>query len=643
MGGISGFRGNIKACYAMNPSIVFSSADPFIGRIVPQADETSNNFYYENTKILNNTASGNYYVVNAYGTSIAKSELMKQDTYLDNEWDFTSVWNIWSEHSYPYFSTTKVNEEEPDKTQVSPPQLTSDIYEGVLVLSGVYHTSMTKNSNQSDITIWVKINEDAAIKAATGNGNWTCTLQKPLTQFDIVKVWGEIAELNDSYASYNIVGDNNTSVSVVSVSLNKTDLTLTVGDSETLEATILPENASMKAVTWTSSKSDIVETDSEGKIKAISPGTVTITVKTQDGEKTATCTITVKRASIPVTSVNLNKTALTLNIGGNETLIATVMPENADNKTMTWESSDSDVVETDSQGRIKAVSPGTATITVKTQDGEKMATCVVTVQSEPVILSAFCLNNGEKISIFQTVDLVYTLSGGAPSHFIVSEKQDFSGASWTAYSPTDLTYTFSSGDLGTKTVYTKLKNDRGETEIRSYDIYYKPYYPINISSFTLNNGALKTASRKIILNHIIESGNPTLYSVSENESEIGKTWISYQSLPTYTLSEGNGLRKIFFAASDGTHTSNIVSATISLAESSIEMYPNPVKDKLHINIYDADGTIEIQVYTLNGRLLLSDRFNDSKYHIDLSHCPSGILIVRVTDGKKTEIHRIIKL
>jgi hypothetical protein len=225
----------------------------------------------------------------------------------------------------------------------------------------------------------------------------------------------------------------------------------------------------------------------------------------------------------------------------------------------------------------------------------------------------------------------------------VSEKQDFSGASWIAYSPTVLTYTFISDNPGTKTVYTKLKNDRGETEMRSDDIYYKPYHPINISSFTLNNGSLKTISREITLNHIIESGNPTLYSVSENESEIGKIWISYQSIPTYTLSEGNGLKKIFFAASDGTNTSNIVSSTISLAESSIEMYPNPVKDKLHISIYDSDETIEVQVYTLNGKLLLSDRFSDSKHSIDLSSYPSGVLIVRVSDGKKTEARRIIKL
>lgn len=557
LGGISGFKGNIKTCYAMNPSIVFSSTDPSIGRIVPIAEEASNNFYYENTKVFNNTTPGDYYIVTAYGTSIAKSELMKQDTYLANEWDFTSVWNIWDGHSYPYFSTTKVNEEEPDKTQVSPPELTSDIYEGVQVLSGVYHTSMTKSSNQSDITIWVKINENDAIKATTSSGNWTCTLQKPLKQLDIIKVWGVASKLNDSYASYNIVGDNNTSIDVVSVSLNKTILTLTVGDSETLLATVLPESASNKAVTWASSKPDIVEIDSEGKLKALSPGTTTITVTTKDGEKTATC--------------------------------------------------------------------------------------VVTVQSEPVVLSAFSLNNGEQISIFQTVDLVYTLSGGTPSHFIVSEKQDFSGASWIAYSPTSLTYTFVSDESGAKTVYTKLKNDRGETEMRSDDIYYKPYHPINISSFTLNNGSLKTGSRKITLNHIIESGNPTLYSVSENESEIGKTWISYQSIPIYTLSEGNGLKKIFFAASDGTNTSNIVSSTISLAESSIEMYPNPVKDKLYISIYDSDDTMEVQVYTLNGKLLLSDRFSDSKHSIDLSSCPSGVLIVRVSDGKKTEVRRIIKL
>ena len=173
-------------------------------------------------------------------------------------------------------------------------------------------------------------------------------------------------------------------IPVTGVSLNKTSLTLTEGDSYRLVATVKPSNATNKNVTWKSSNPKVATVDSNGKVKALKVGTTTITVATKDGGYTAKVTITVKaKQVIKVTGVSLNKTSLTLTEGDNYKLVATVNPSNATNKNVTWKSSNPEVATVDSNGNIKALKPGTTTITVTTKDGEYSATCQITVEAKP--------------------------------------------------------------------------------------------------------------------------------------------------------------------------------------------------------------------------------------------------------------------
>lgn len=170
-------------------------------------------------------------------------------------------------------------------------------------------------------------------------------------------------------------------VAATGVTLNKTSLTLTEGNSETLTATVSPSNATDKALTWSTSNS-AVATVSNGKITAVKAGTATITAKTANG-KTATCKVTVTAKEAAVTSISLNKTSLTLNEGGSEALTATVSPSNATNKTVTWSTSNSAVAIV-SGGKITAVKAGTATITAKTANG-KTAACTVAVTAAEIL------------------------------------------------------------------------------------------------------------------------------------------------------------------------------------------------------------------------------------------------------------------
>ena len=168
-------------------------------------------------------------------------------------------------------------------------------------------------------------------------------------------------------------------VKVTGVKLNKSETNLLVGGNETLTATVLPEDATNQNVTWKSDKPEIATVDANGKVTGVKAGEATITVTTEDGAKTATCKVTVKAATIAVTGVTLNKTALTLNIGASETLTATVAPADATNKKVTWKSSDAAVASVDANGKVTGVKAGEATITVTTEDGAKTATCKVTV------------------------------------------------------------------------------------------------------------------------------------------------------------------------------------------------------------------------------------------------------------------------
>ena len=165
-------------------------------------------------------------------------------------------------------------------------------------------------------------------------------------------------------------------ISVKGVALNKTTMILKVAQADTLVATITPADAANKEVVWTSDNAEVA-TVVNGVVTALALGTANITVTTVDGNFTATCAVTVE--ATPVTGVTLDITELTLDVPQTATLKATVAPEDATDKSVTWVS-DNEAVATVAEGVVTAVAEGTANITVTTTDGEFKATCVVTVR-----------------------------------------------------------------------------------------------------------------------------------------------------------------------------------------------------------------------------------------------------------------------
>ncbi len=177
-------------------------------------------------------------------------------------------------------------------------------------------------------------------------------------------------------------------VAVTGVTLDKETLALKVGESDTLTATVAPDDAADKSVTWTSDAEEVASVEN-GKVTAKKAGTAKITVTSvEDNTKKAECTVTVTESTgtdnVAVTNVTLNKIALALTEGGSETLTATVAPANATNKNVTWVSDKPEVASVEN-GKVTAKKAGTATITVTSAaDSTKKASCVVTVKAKTV-------------------------------------------------------------------------------------------------------------------------------------------------------------------------------------------------------------------------------------------------------------------
>ena len=237
-------------------------------------------------------------------------------------------------------------------------------------------------------------------------------------------------------------------VPVSQITLNKAETSISVGNSETLTATVAPENATIKALTWASSDEDVATVAPDGTVTAVKAGAATITATAADGSgKSAVCKVTVtgdttppahehrygdwskdgtnhwhectdaacpnqfesikdKAAHVydddadticnicgyvrtvtpeivPVSQITLNKAETSISVGNSETLTATVAPENATIKALTWASSDEDVATVAPDGTVTAVKAGAATITATAADGSgKSAVCKVTVTGD---------------------------------------------------------------------------------------------------------------------------------------------------------------------------------------------------------------------------------------------------------------------
>ena len=192
----------------------------------------------------------------------------------------------------------------------------------------------------------------------------------------ILTIYGVAGTYAETFAKENSIKFVDQQIKATAASLDKTELTINKGAAAQLNLSVTPENFT-DIVDWKSTDTNIVTVSDNGVVKAVGVGTAT--VKVTVGDVSATCKVTVLQ---PVTGISLNKSSLTMDALGTFQMTASVYPDSANDKRITWSSSDPAIASVDENGLVTALKKGTATITAAAMDGSGVkSTCKVTVSN----------------------------------------------------------------------------------------------------------------------------------------------------------------------------------------------------------------------------------------------------------------------
>lgn len=243
------------------------------------------------------------------------------------------------------------------------------------------------------------------MELAYKNGrDWVVSDQK-IAAKDFPMEIGKAYVVSGSWDGTKVTIGEVTTIEPTAIKLDQDKVTLGVGETATLKASIEPEEATNKNVTWSSSDDTIVTVE-DGVVTGKKVGTATITAETSNGLK-ATAEVIVKE--IAVTKVTLSETTATMTIGGELELTATIEPKNATDQRLTWSSSDTGVATVDSNGKVTAKAAGTATITATAASGITAA-CEITVSDEVIEVTAVTLDRTEAtVKVGKSLQLTATI------------------------------------------------------------------------------------------------------------------------------------------------------------------------------------------------------------------------------------------
>ena len=192
----------------------------------------------------------------------------------------------------------------------------------------------------------------------------------------ILTIYGVAGTYAETFANENSIKFVDQQIKATTASLDKTELTINKGTAAQLNLSVTPENFT-DPVTWKTTDDKVVTISDSGEVKAVGVGMATIKVVV--GDISASCKVTVLQ---PVTGINLNKSSLTMDALGTFQMTASVYPDSANDKRITWSSSDPAIASVDENGLVTALKKGTATITAAAMDGSGVkSTCKVTVSN----------------------------------------------------------------------------------------------------------------------------------------------------------------------------------------------------------------------------------------------------------------------
>ena len=226
---------------------------------------------------------------------------------------------------------------------------------------------------------------------------WESSNTKVATVTSAGKVKGVKAGTATITCTSNVTGLSTTcQVTVVGVSLSKSEAVIEKTKTLTLKATVSPSTFTDKSVTWESSNTKVATVSSSGKVTGVKAGTATITCTSTATGASATCQVTVGY-------VKLDKTEAAIKKGTTMTLTATVYPSSLTDKKVTWKSSDTEVATVTSSGKVKGVKYGTATITCTSNATGLSTTCTVTVGKVILNKTVLSVKKGTTLPLTATV------------------------------------------------------------------------------------------------------------------------------------------------------------------------------------------------------------------------------------------------
>ncbi|MDO5114625.1 MAG: Ig-like domain-containing protein [Synergistaceae bacterium] len=288
---------------------------------------------------------------------------------------FVTVCAAWAAVLIPYL---------PNKISLEPENTTLNIGESLTIQGYVFPIDTGYNSVEWTYSSKY-LKSSSTSRTSTNYPTFTVTAIAPGDAVVIARS----TQVSDLEAKCNIrvIG----SLAVTGVKLDKAALEMLEGEQTRLTATITPEYAENKNVTWASDNPSVARVSDTGLVEAVGAGTTRVTVSTEDGGYTAVCEV--KVVPHEVTGVEINKISFSLKLGQTEQLKASVFPDSAAYKDVSWKSSNPAVASVSDEGVVRALSLGSAEITAITRDGGFTATCACTIL--PWVVSG--VNFGESV------------------------------------------------------------------------------------------------------------------------------------------------------------------------------------------------------------------------------------------------------
>ncbi|MFA6580236.1 MAG: Ig-like domain-containing protein, partial [Paludibacter sp.] len=492
---------------------------------------------------------------------------------------------------------------------------------------------------------------------------------------------------------FNVIKNDITSpcgdiISVTRVAVLPTSATINPGSTQQLSAIVSPSNATNKNVSWISNNTSIATVDANGLVTGVAAGTATITVRTIDGDFTATSAVTIR---VPVTGVSVNPSAVSINAGTTKQLTITLSPFNATNRMLSWGSNKTSVATVNGSGAVTGVAAGSAIITVRTKDGNFTATSNITVIDSPIVNPPSQTVIIEAGFLSATDGSVTILNGTTPDVTNLPGSLWVESAGWNAYGHPQIgqswngqTKNVASMEGGSKVLGISIKSDGTyikpiqlhlSADIKMQGDVYKAkietakailgFYPelpaLNsgtpLAKFTglelkgdgsltlIENGttvnsivAVSLSGDSIVANQLYtlaydvntSTGGISNVSLQGSASAYNFTSTAFTDLATAYVGFGAGGDNNIVAmdnfivsdASTPTQTKNII-------DDCFIVYPNPAINR----IYFSKNVSEAALFSLQGKKILS-AYNE--HSLDVSALSKGLYIVRTIeiDGNK---------